>query len=141
MEKFLFQDLPLEEREKMVFDNADEVEEISYTRSYNEEERAKMQTEFHSAASRVEDLDEELDSAKSRIKGQKKPIVANMLRLRRAIRYGAESITGKCAKLIDRESGTAGYYTPEGKLVYERPLFDTEKQRTVFEFKRKASNE
>ncbi len=70
---------------------------------------------------------------------QTKPLKVEMSKQMVMIRSRVEEITETVYHIADQEEGMMGYYNEDGELVYQRPLFQTEKQfRIVDESTKKA---
>lgn len=131
MEKTLFADYPKDERLQMLEDNADAVEVISYLKHFESDELAEMKDDLVNALIQIHEYNLELAQIKSKYKEKIKPLAELVNENQEKIKMRAESIKGKCFKLVDYEAKMVGYYNPLGNLVFERPASRDEAQTNI----------
>lgn len=136
MEKFLFQEYPAQDRAQMLEDNADGVEILSYLKEFDHEELKKIKDELIESLIKISELNEELALIKSEFKEKIEPHSTLIREHQEKIKMRAESVKGRCYKLIDHSAKMVGYYDPTGKLVYERPATSEEAQGTILSINR-----
>lgn len=133
MEKFLgleFEDL--KEREQYLRDNADAIEEMSYSKPIPSEQIEKLKEKLADASIKKLEQEEAKKTAvqmyNEEIKGYKNTIKDVADKLKSKATYVSED----CFKMVDTQTRQVGYYNKEGMLVYQRPARQSELQPRLF---------
>ena len=142
MEKFLGQEIKnLEERKTFLLDNADEVEEKTYLKSFDADAMAERKERLAEVSIKINDLEDDIKSYKEAKKLDLKPLREAKTTLLHDIKFKGEVVTEKCFKFVDRDEGMVGFYNDEGLLIESRPATREESQTNIFSLTRKAVNE
>ena len=111
MDKTLFQNISEGvERQQMLLDNADGVEEISFTRMLTPEQIADLKDELSEHCIQLKDVKADKKAHNAKYNEQIKQLETESDKLTEKIREGADSVMEQCYKMIDREEGMVGYY-------------------------------
>ena len=137
MEKFLGQDIKdLEKRKNFLIDNADEVQEKTYTKTFDAEKMAEKKSTLADVSIKINDIEEDIKSYKEERKLDLKPLQETRKGLLADIKAKGEIVTEKCYKFVDREEGMTGFYNAEGLLIESRPATRDEMAENVFSISR-----
>jgi hypothetical protein len=123
-------------RVRFLKDNCDEVVEKGYTRRFTTEELSQKKTELSEVAIEINEVELEKKHAMQMFKEQLKPLQENMTELLDQIKAKSEFVRDQCFKFLDHENRTVGFYSKEGDLIEERPMYTQELQSTIFSISR-----
>jgi len=138
MEKqILINESPADRLEQLK-NSADKVETFSYPRELSNGEIQELQSNLSQDMIHVDKEEQKLKVAKEIFKSATKPTKQNIAKNLQMIRSQVEEVTEEVYLLKDVESGKMGYYSKEGKLVFERNLRADEMQYSIQEHLRKA---
>lgn len=132
MQDLMFPDLPAEQREVLLRDNADQIVERSYTRLFDQLQVNERRAELANVSIQINELEDELAQARADIKGRIKPLLERHNRILDELKANGEWVKTDCYKFVDADEGKAAIYSPEGYKLEERPITPEERQRTVF---------
>jgi hypothetical protein len=126
------------ERLEQLKNSADKVEIFSYPRELSNGEIQELQSNLSQDMIHVDKEEQKLKVAKEIFKSATKPTKQNIAKNLQMIRSQVEEVTEEVYLLKDVEDGKMGYYSKEGKLVFERNLRADEMQYSIQEHLRKA---
>lgn len=139
MDKFLFQEIPEEERWRVLQDNAYSVEKIGYTHRFSPEELAQKKESLAEVSISINDIEIEKKEVMDSFKERLKPLTETKSELLDNIKRGSEYVDNEeCVKMVYQEEKMAGFFNPLGELVYSRPIMPKEMQTTIFSINRKT---
>lgn len=139
MQKVLGQNInDLDARKQFLLDNADEVVEMSYSKSFDADELAKKKTELAEKSIKINDLNEAIKDYKEMVGLELKPLKEEVKILLGDIKAKSRIVTEKCYKIVDEDERMACFYNAEGVLVSSRPATKEELSPTIFKEMRKA---
>lgn len=139
MQKVLGQNInDLDARKQFLLDNADEVIEMSYSKSFDADELAKKKTELAEKSIKINDLNEAIKDYKEKVGLELKPLKEEVKILLGDIKAKSRIVTEKCYKIVDEDERMACFYNAEGVLVSSRPATKEELSPTIFKEMRKA---
>lgn len=139
MQKVLGQNInDLDARKQFLLDNADEVVEMSYSKSFDADELAKKKTELAEKSIKINDLNEAIKDYKEKVGLELKPLKEEVKNLLGDIKAKSRIVTEKCYKIVDEDERMACFYNAEGVLVSSRPATKEELSPTIFKEMRKA---
>lgn len=142
MDKFLGQDIQDPERRKnFLLDNADDVEEKSYMKTFDAETMAGRKEDLAEVSIKINDIEEEIKAFKEAKNLDLKPLKEQRKGLLDDIKAKGELVTEKVYKFVDREEGMTGFYNSEGLLIESRPSTREEMQQNIFSISRDAVNQ
>jgi len=139
MEKQILKDVSPEERLETLKSNAVKSEQFSYARELEPAEVQELQSELSQQMITVDQEDQKLKIHKEAFKSVVKPVKQKIAMNLQKIRTGVEEITDDVFLMKDIEENKMGYYSKEGKLVFERNLKAEEMQYTITEHLKKAN--
>lgn len=138
MEELMLADTPVEERERILRDNCDQIIERSYTRKFDQAVVNERRAELANVAIQISDLEQELAEVRADFKGKIKPLEERLGKLRDELKAGWEWVKSDCFKFVFEDENAVGIYDPTGHLLESRPMTQEEKQRNVFRAIRNA---
>lgn len=134
MEKeILFESQPTMLRRQLIEDNCDDVEVVTYTSDYSEDDMTKMRKELGDIDIDIYEKDEAKKAYVQQYRDEVKPLKARKKELLGEIKRGYQEITEKCFKFINREAGVIKIYNSLGVLVKTRPIGAKDQQRSIIE--------
>jgi hypothetical protein len=139
MEKQILKNETPSDRLDQLKNSADRVESFSYPRELANGEIQELQSLLSQDMIVVDKEDQKLKVAKEIFKAATKPVKQNIAKNLQMIRSQVEEVTEDVYLLKDIEEGKMGYYSKEGKLVFERNLSPNEQQYSIQDHLRKAN--
>ena len=128
MEKQILSTEPIAERLAILEANSEKKEKFTYSRELDIAEVQELQSELSQIMITVDQHDQQLKMAKEIYKAAVKPSKEKMRAILQNIRSQVEEVTEEVYLMKDLEDGKMGYYTKEGRLVFERRLKPEENQ-------------
>lgn len=138
MEKQILQHETASERLEQLKNSADKVETFTYPRELDSGEIQELQSHLSQDMILVDKEEQKLKVAREEYKAATKPVKQTIAKNLQMIRSQVEEVTADVFLLKDVETGRMGYYSAEGKLVFERALRADEMQYSIQEHLRKA---
>lgn len=133
MEKALFQDVKdLGRRQQMLLDNADEVEEMDFNKSFSTDQLASLKEKLATLSIQITNLQEQLADYRADINAQLKPLKQKVSDIIGDLRAKSHLVHEKVYKFVDTEERLVTYYDKEGIFVSSRPATAKEMSPTVF---------
>ena len=133
MEKQILSTEPIAERLAILEANSEKKEKFTYSRELDIAEVQELQGELSQIMITVDQHDQQLKMAKEIYKAAVKPSKEKMRAILQNIRSQVEEVTEEVYLVKDLEDGKMGYYTKEGRLVFERRLKPEENQYSIRE--------
>jgi phosphoenolpyruvate carboxylase len=133
MEKQILSTEPIGERLAILEANSEKKEKFTYSRELDIAEVQELQSELSQIMITVDQHDQQLKMAKEIYKAAVKPSKEKMRAILQNIRSQVEEVTEEVFLMKDLEAGKMGYYTKEGRLVFERRLKPEENQYSIRE--------
>jgi hypothetical protein len=134
MEQRILQNLPIEERQRTLHENAFKVEtKYTYTRELEEGEVQDLQNNLSQNLIEVDKADQVLKAAKEAYNAVVKPIKEQIKGSLQCIRTRSEELTGEVYLIKDEHEQRMGIYSKEGKLLFDRSLLPEEKQYSIID--------
>lgn len=140
MKKGLFQNVPEEEREQMLRDNADSSEEIGYMKPFTEEEILSMKDDLAEISIEINDIEIEKKAMASEFKHKLEPLTDQKKETLKSIKNKAKFVKELCYKMIDQDEQMVTYYNSIGEIVESRRIRPDEKQLKIFTLKSGTNN-
>lgn len=131
MKEIMLEETPVEMREQILKDSCDQIIERSYVRHFTSDELNGRKDELANACIQLDELEKKLSDIRSEYKGKIKPLEDRIARLTADIRMSGEMVHGDCYKFVDPDERRVGIYTPEGRLIEERPITPEDRQMTL----------
>lgn len=134
MEQRILQDYPVDERQRILMQNAFKVEsKYTYTRELEEGEVQELQNNLSQNLIEVDKADQVLKAAKEAYNAVVKPIKEQIKGSLQCIRTRSEELTGEVYLMKDDHEQRMGIYSKEGKLLFDRSLLPEEKQYSIID--------
>jgi hypothetical protein len=138
MDKQILQGETASERLEQLKNSAEKVESFSYPRELSTGEIQELQSHLSQDMITVDQEEQKLKVAKEIFKAATKPVKQTIAKNLQMIRTQVEEVTEDVYLLKDIEESKMGYYSKEGKLVFERNLRPEEQQYSIQDHLRKA---
>lgn len=138
MEKQILKGESASDRLEQLKNSAEKVESFSYPRELSNGEIQELQSHLSQDMISVDQQEQQLKIAKEIFKAATKPVKQTIAKNLQMIRTQVEEVTEDVYLLKDVEESRMGYYSKEGKLVFERNLRPEEMQYSIQEHLRKA---
>lgn len=138
MEKQILIGETASDRLEQLKNSAEKVESFSYPRELNTGEIQELQSHLSQDMITVDQEEQKLKVAKEIFKAATKPVKQTIAKNLQMIRTQVEEVTEDVYLLKDVEESKMGYYSKEGKLVFERNLRPEEQQYSITDHLRKA---
>lgn len=137
MEKQILLEVDPLERLQQLKDVADKVEKFNYPRELSQGELEELKNELAQNHITIDNQDQVLKTHKEDYNAAVKPLRELNKDILRKVRTGVEDVVEDVYLLKDLEEEKMGYYSKDGKLVFERSLKPEEKQYTISDFTNK----
>jgi hypothetical protein len=137
MEKQILVGVDPSERLQQLIDVADKVEKFNYPRELSQGELEELKNELAQNHITIDNQDQVLKSQKEAYNASVKPLRELNKDILRKVKTGVEDVIENVYLLKDLEEEKMGYYSKDGKLVFERSLKPEEKQYTISDFTNK----
>ena len=138
MEKQILSGESAIDRLEQLKNSAEKVESFSYPRELSTGEIQELQSHLSQDMITVDQEEQKLKVAKEIFKAATKPVKQIIAKNLQMIRTQVEEVTEDVYLLKDIEESKMGYYSKEGKLVFERNLRPEEQQYSITDHLRKA---
>lgn len=141
MREFMFDDKPLEDREMMLRDTCDKVEQFSYEKAFTNQDVILFQEELSGIMIQMSQIEDELAAVKKGFTVKMKPLKLQIKELLENIRFRSRMVEEQAYIFIDHEENKVGYYTAAGNLIHTRMLKIDEHQRSIMSEARNYTEE
>jgi len=131
MEQFLYQDLPVEQRESRLEAISEGVETKEYAVFLSPEEQQSRQAELSRLIMQEERIADEKKEIVDEFKDRLKPVVSARKDLIGELKNGSRIEEGKVFKVLDEENKQVGFYNNRGQLVQQRPMTYDDRQLSI----------
>lgn len=133
MEKQILSTEPMGERLAILEANSERKEKFTYSRELDIAEVQELHSELSQLLIHVDQHEQELKMQKEIFKANTKPAKEKIRGILQNVRSQVEEVTEEVFLMKDLEAGKMGYYTKEGRLVFERRLKPEENQYSIRE--------
>lgn len=129
----MFPNESVAERKQLLHDNCDQIEQRSFTRSFNQDEVNGRRAELEQVSIQINELEDELAEVRADLKGRIKPLLERRGKILDELKSRGEWVTADTYKFVDVEEGVAAYYSEDGRKIEERPITPEERQRNIIQ--------
>lgn len=129
-----------QDRINFLIDNADEVVEMDYHKSFTEDELNQKRIALVDKSIREDILEEKIAKFKEEINIELKPLKEETKILRKELREKGQIVHEKVYQILDKEERMVGFYNSEGLLISSRPATKEELQTTIYAELREGTN-
>lgn len=141
MENQILKDVNPQERIETLKANSFAVEKFTFSRELDQGEVQELQGGLSQKLIKVDQEDQKLKIAKEAYKSVVKPIKEEIKGSLQKIRSQMEEVTEEVYLMKDYEENKVGFYSKDGKLVFERNMKEEEKQYSINEHLRKTGTD
>src|SRR5690606_14221560 len=128
------------ERIKIIKDNAEKSEELTYPKSLDEKQLTILKSDYTKEAIQLAKEEEVKKEFLSEFKAKVSPMKLKLNELMGMIRTKVEEVTETVYLIADHEDDMMGYYNEDGLLVSSRPLRPEERQFRIVDESIKKAN-
>jgi len=132
MDKQMLQKEPVENREQILRDSCEKIEELQYHKQFTIEQLQEKKEKLSQQMVDLTNLENELELIKKDFKEKIKPIKQTISVLIEQINHQTEMVKEECFKFIDHDEKEVGFYNARGELVKQRPMLPDERQTSIF---------
>lgn len=141
MEQKLFAGDTPEKRKQMLEDNCEQIEELEYSKEFTEEEVQELKENLANHSIQLNKLEQEYDEVKKDFQEKMKPLKETIKRTIEYIPSQQRLVSEQVYKFMDWNEKQVGYYNKDGILVKQRPMFQSEKQASIFTLNSKTGTD
>ncbi len=141
MDKFLFSGYSPNEREQLLRDNANAIEEKGYMKPFSDDEVNEQKDNLAQTVISISQIEQEKKDVNADFKARLKPLETEKKTLLEHIKNKSEYVVEDCFKIIDHETEMVGYYNKDGLLIESRPIRANERQMVMFPVKKTGTND
>lgn len=131
LERQIAQNETLVNRLKVLKDNSDKVEEMTYHKHFSPEQLTQKRGELENVSISISDLNKEKKEYMANFKAEMDPLAKNHAKIIDELKAKSAEVTELCYCFLDEESRMMGFYNGEGILIYSRPASQAELNRTI----------
>ena len=133
MQDVMFANEPIKEREQLLRDNCDQIEQRSFMRSFNQDEVNDRRAELEQVSIQIREHEDYLAGVRADVKGRIKPLLERKSHILDELKARGEYVTADTFKFVDVDEGKTAYYSADGYKVEERPMTPEERQRNIIQ--------
>lgn len=131
LERQIAQNEPLSNRPFVLRDSCDRMEDMTYQKVFSPEQLNQKRSELESVSISISDLNKEKKEWMKNFKAEMDPLAQNHAKIVGELKSKSAEVTETCYCILDEETRMMGFYNGEGILVYSRPAFQEELNRTI----------
>lgn len=131
LERQICQEYPLEKRGLILRDNCEKVEEVVYNKPFTQQDLERRRVDLENVSIAISDLNQQKKEYLDSFKEEMSPLAKSHAKAVSELKAKTVQVTENCFKFLDEESRTVGFYNSEGLLVYSRPAYREELNRSI----------
>ena len=129
-DRVLGQEYNPSDRIKFLKDNCDVIEELGYTKQFDNEKIEELKDQLVDTSIQMRDVKADKKDATKMYNEQIKQLEERSEEVTKGLKEKAEFVNEPCYRFLDEEDRTVGFYNAEGLLVLQRPARPEEMQTT-----------
>ena len=130
-DRVLGQEYNPSDRIKFLKDNCDVIEELGYTKQYDNEKIEELKDQLVETSIQMRDVKADKKDATKMYNEQIKQLEERSEEVTKGLKEKAEFVNETCYRFLDQETRTVGFYSAEGLLVLQRPARPEEMQTSI----------
>ena len=130
-DRVLGQEYNPSDRIKFLKDNCDVIEELGYTKQYDNEKIEELKDQLVDTSIQMRDVKADKKDATKMYNEQIKQLEERSEEVTKGLKEKAEFVNETCYRFLDQETRTVGFYSAEGLLVLQRPARPEEMQTSI----------
>jgi hypothetical protein len=125
-------DLPPKDRQRLLTENADRIEETTYFKPLSQDELDLRREKLTDNAILLSEFEDEKKDIMDTFKSKMKPLVDENKVIMEDVKRKQAEVTGKLFHMANHEEGLMETFDENGEFVSSRRLRPDEKQATIF---------
>ena len=130
-DRVLGQEYNPSDRIKFLKDNCDVIEELGYTKQYDNEKIEELKDQLVDTSIQMRDVKADKKDATKMYNEQIKQLEERSEEVTKGLKEKAEFVNEQCYRFLDQETREVGFYSAEGLLVLQRPARPEEMQTSI----------
>ena len=130
-DRVLGQEYNPSDRIKFLKDNCDVIEELGYTKQYDNEKIEELKDQLVDTSIQMRDVKADKKDATKMYNEQIKQLEERSEEVTKGLKEKAEFVNETCYRFLDQETRAVGFYNTEGLLVLQRPARPEEMQTSI----------
>ena len=130
-DRVLGQEYNPSDRIKFLKDNCDVIEELGYTKQYDNKKIEELKDQLVDTSIQMRDVKADKKDATKMYNEQIKQLEERSEEVTKGLKEKAEFVNETCYRFLDQETRTVGFYSAEGLLVLQRPARPEEMQTSI----------
>lgn len=139
--KQLFGDADPIQRKQLLIDNADDVVEMSYHKSFDSDQLANRKEDLVNTSIKIAELEKDIADYRAQVNEELKPLKKQRNQLISDLKSKGEDVFEKCYKMVNTEEKVAEFYNAEGYCIMTRPATREELSPNIFRMSKEANEQ
>lgn len=139
--KQLFEDADPIQRKRLLIDNADDVVEMSYHKSFDSDQLANRKEDLVNTSIKIAELEKDIADYRAQVNEELKPLKKQRDQLISDLKSKGEDVFEKCYKMVNTEEKVAEFYNAEGYCIMTRPATREELSPNLFRMSKAAAED
>lgn len=139
--KQLFEDADPIQRKQLLIDNADDVVEMSYHKSFDSDQLANRKEDLANTSIKIAELEKDIADYRAQVNEELKPLKKQRDQLISDLKSKGEDVFEKCYKMVNTEEKVAEFYNAEGYCIMTRPATREELSPNLFRMSKAAAED
>lgn len=139
--KQLFGDADPIQRKQLLIDNADDVVEIPYHKSFDSDQLANRKEDLVNTSIKIAELEKDIADYRAQVNEELKPLKKQRNQLISDLKSKGEDVFEKCYKMVNTEEKVAEFYNAEGYCIMTRPATREELSPNIFRMSKEANEQ
>lgn len=139
--KQLFEDADPIQRKQLLIDNADDVVEMSYHKSFDSDQLANRKEDLVNTSIKIAELEKDIADYRAQVNEELKPLKKQRDQLISDLKSKGEDVFEKCYKMVNTEEKVAEFYNAEGYCIMTRPATREELSPNIFRMSKAAAED
>lgn len=139
--KQLFEDADPIQRKQLLIDNADDVVEMSYHKSFDSDQLANRKEDLVNTSIKIAELEKDIADYRAHVNEELKPLKKQRDQLISDLKSKGEDVFEKCYKMVNTEEKVAEFYNAEGYCIMTRPATREELSPNIFRMSKAAAED
>lgn len=139
--KQLFEDADPIQRKQLLIDNADDVVEMSYHKSFDSDQLANRKEDLVNTSIKIAELEKDIADYRAQVNEELKSLKKQRDQLISDLKSKGEDVFEKCYKMVNTEEKVAEFYNAEGYCIMTRPATREELSPNIFRMSKAAAED
>lgn len=139
--KQLFGDADPIQRKQLLIDNADDVVEMSYHKSFDSDQLANRKEDLVNTSIKIAELEKDIADYRAQVNEELKPLKKQRNQLISDLKSKGEDVFEKCYKMVNTDDKVAEFYNADGYCIMTRPATRDELSPNLFRMSKEANEQ